>query len=125
MSFDLASLDTRIASDEGVWLTLLDISGKDVLDDEGAPVQFKLIGRDSAVAKEAFGEVAGKEGGALSAASVNALAKCVKGWSDNLTMGGKAFEYSEENARTLAAVPHIQGWIASEVVNRANFTPPK
>lgn len=125
MTFDLSLLDTRAASDAGVWLTLQDIHGNDVIDDEGKAVQFHLCGRDTAVVKEAFKSLAGKEGEALDEASTQVLAKCVKGWSQNIGIDGKTLDFSAENAVKLLRIPHIGDWVLREVMNRANFTTKK
>ena len=117
MGFNLASLDTRAAADAGVWLTLTDIHGNDVFGDDGEPVQFLIVGRDSAIAKEAFRLIKGKEGEALEGAALTALAKCVKGWSDNLDE-----DFTDANVRKALEIPHVQEWAMKQVLDRANFT---
>lgn len=122
MAFNPQSLDTRAASDAGVFVTLKDVEGNEVWAD-GKPVQFRLVGRDSAVAKEAFSLVDGKSGDALTAASEEALSKCVKGWSDNIEGDdGKPLAFNKENLAKLIAIPHIGEWLLGEVMRRANFT---
>lgn len=106
MAFNPASLDTRAASDEGVWFTITDLNGKEIHED-GEPVQLRIAGRDSAVVKEA---ITNPGDGAEQAEKV---ATIIKGWSKNL---------QAESALELAAIPHIAEFVVKKALARVNFT---
>lgn len=106
MAYDPASLDTRANSSEGVWFTLTDLNGDDIIDG-GKPVQIKLYGKDSAVAKSVIDAIEANE------KPEKALALLVAEWSDNLEV---------ESAESLVSIPHVADWVYKHATSRANFT---
>lgn len=107
MPFELSSLDTRKAADEGVWFTLEDVDGKE-MEADGEPVRFRLLGRDSAVAVEAMRDFP------MDASKADMAEIYIVEWSENV---------NASSAREIAEVPYIADWVALKVTNRVNFMP--
>lgn len=107
MAFNLATIDTRAASEQGVWFTITDLDDAEIFEGD-KPVQLLLAGKDSAVAQEVAREVMSTKDAAKT------VAKLILGWSANL---------EAKSAEEIAAVPHVQDFILKKVRDRVNFTP--
>lgn len=111
--FDLASLDTRAASDEGVLMKVRHPDTDDVLLSDGQPILLRLAGQDSKVFRAIDREHTDKRfkrmgrGGRaeltadeLEIERLERVIACTLGW-ENVYLDGERLPFSQENAHRL------------------------
>lgn len=136
MDFDLAAVDTKTLSEQGVPLTIRRLDGSPLLDREGQEVQITLYGPDSAKYRALTRENVRKrlerraQGLAVTedaideveADSIEILAVCTASWRGVNTPQGEAIECTVENARKLYQnYPVIRDQVDAFIGSRANF----
>ena len=114
---DISLLDTRAASDAGVWFDLVDLEGRPLSDEKG-PLKLRIAGKDSAVAKQVLSDIAEAPEGAEVAPLI---APILLEWTENVELGGK-LPVTRENAVKILSFPHFQDFVLSKSSVRANFS---
>ena len=122
---DLSQFDTRSTAERGIDVSIK-VAGTTVCGGDDKPVMFRIKGADSPAIRQYLEDIKAPDGvtPSLEERDEKDIDLCVEvctGWSDNATLGGKPFPYSEENARLLFAYPGIRTALVSKAVDRANF----
>jgi len=124
--FDLASLDTIAASNEGEWMNVMHPKT-----DEPIGARIKLAGPDSDIVKKAQNKITnrrlkGRGRNKLDAESINEeqvemLASCTLGW-EGIVVNGEEVKFSKDNAVNLyLKYPWIMEQVNIFIGDRANF----
>lgn len=137
MDFDLASVDTKTLSEQGVPLSIRRVDGSLLLDRDGKEVQITLLGPDSSkyrsltrenvrkrLERRALGakDLTVEEIDEVEADSMEILAVCTTGWVGVNTPQGEPIPCTVENALKLYQnYPVIREQVDAFVGNRANF----
>ena len=137
---DLSVLCTKESSEEGSWLEILDMDyetkiGMSILvlgPDSKAAIKIADEDQRTAIRKMADAAVkknssAKEDDETTEEASIRRACAVVKTWKSSddspLTLGGKEFPYSSDNAKFLFEnSPHIRNQVLMFYQNRANFT---
>lgn len=110
--FDLATLDTKTRSDQGVDMPIIHPGSKQPLrDDEGQPITIRLLGRTADRYRQQTRDIqeqrARRAAGGVKTTlediereNIDTLTACTVGWQ-GLSLDGQVFPYTVDNARRL------------------------
>ena len=139
---DLGKLCTKVASEQGSWLTIMDFDGATPVGMEirvlgpDSKEAIRIADDDERMALKRFADAAGgskvKPSQDTETSEERAIRKACalsKDWratdGKDIIINGAAFPYSETNARWLFEnSPHIRNQVISFYVDRSNFTTP-
>jgi hypothetical protein len=137
MNFDLAEIDTKTLSEQGVPMIVKRLeSPEPLIARNGKPVTLMVLGPDSHVYRDFTRRQVRKRLARMNdpsklaeidfdeadAETLDLLASCTVGWENVLDTDGKAIAWSAENARKLlAAYPVVREQVDTFVAARANF----
>lgn len=134
MDFDFPGMDTKTLSEEGVDMTVKNLSGKPLTTKDGKPVTIKLLGPDSIAYRKANRDMVRKRVRAASASepeptfeegeaeSVALLASLTVGWSGIVNSKGEPVPCTRDAAISLYdRFPAIRDQVDVFVAQRGNF----
>lgn len=137
MQFDLAEVDTKTLSEQGVPMVVKKLDSLEALiARNGKPVTLMLLGPDSPVYRDFTRRQVRKRLSRMNDAkklaeidfdeteteTLDLLASCTVGWENVLDIEGNAIEFSTENARKLYVnYPVVREQVDIFVANRAHF----